>query len=103
MNVWRLSWSCLGVCDRRSFFSSILFVSFLIVFVCVLCVLLVLLVLFAMFDGVCCYVYRFVMYAWRVYWSRLGVCDRCLFCPLHVFVRAGILLILFVLCAMIDG
>ena len=50
----------------------------------VLVVLLVLVVLVAMFEGCCGDLLRVVMYAWRLSWSCLGVCDRCSYCPLRL-------------------
>ena len=70
---------------------------------CVLVVLLVLLVPFDMFDGCSWYLLLVVVYAWRLYWSCLGVCDRRPCCPLLICLCWFVLHDLFVVFALFDG
>ena len=47
-------------------------------FVCAGCFARVVCIVFCV-CCVCLFVFRTVVYAWRLSWSHLGVCDRCLF------------------------
>ena len=54
--------------------------------------------LFAVFDGLCCYSLRLVMYAWRLTSSCLGVCDRRSLCNLLVCLVPVVLFVFGLFC-----